>query len=121
MGLFFASEISAWGKLVFQREWGGGGVRMIEVGGVGLEETALILANRNPTLPSSENAQQSVPWKPVESEDLEFLEVAQGGRLLKGAGLLGNRAHFWSALPLSARNIRNMQSSIPQPRKRDEF
>lgn len=61
------------------------------------------------------------PWQAVENEDLEFLEIAQNGRLLKGAGLFGHRAHFWSALPLSERNIRNMRASSFQTRQRDEF
>ncbi|XP_034255021.1 venom carboxylesterase-6-like [Thrips palmi] len=51
------------------------------------------------------------PWKPAENDDLEFIEIGQKGRLFKGAGLLGNRAHFWAALPLSERNVKNMQAS----------
>ena len=67
------------------------------------------------------DARFAVPWKPVENEDLEFLEIARGGRLLKGAGLLGHRAHFWSALPLSERHRKNMLASIPQRNRHDEF
>lgn len=60
------------------------------------------------------------PWKPAESEDLEFMEIGQKGRLFKGAGLLGHRAHFWTALPLSERNVKNMRSSS-FARGHDEF
>lgn len=73
----------------------------------------------NPTPPGDER--YTFPWKPVESEELEFIEFSQNGRLLKGRGLLGHRAHFWSALALSERNVQNMEASVRFTRVRDEF
>ncbi|KAK3912806.1 Venom carboxylesterase-6 [Frankliniella fusca] len=73
----------------------------------------------NPT--PEDDKRYAFPWKPVESEELEFIEFAQNGRLLQGAGLLGHRAHFWSALPISERNVKNMQASERFTRNRDEF
>lgn len=63
----------------------------------------------SPTPPG--DARYPFPWKPAENDDLEFMEIGQKGRLFKGAGLLGSRAHFWAALPLSERNVRNMRAS----------
>lgn len=70
------------------------------------------------SVPTPEGSE--VIWKKSESNDLEFIEIAEEGKLLQGKGLLGHRAYFWSSLPRSSRHADVLRSSIPLTAKTRE-